>query len=268
MNTDEERELEPTTDDLWLQTQTDDATAPVEESDTPETTTPTDDEPEAAAQPFDPEAFKRELYEHFEKTVLPQREEQVLREAQKRARQSQEDREKRINDKLAPVWALLQRQQQAGYLTPEDAQAQLREAHQQVTQQEEAQAKQQAEWEQRQQWLARQQPSQPARAVDAEGWGKIFTQILQSSGLKDGDPELELIPLEVSDPDPLRAKALIESAVAEAVKTKQQRIKDTPARKTADLRTMPDMGVGAGAGGVNPLAGIEDMDELWKLSQV
>jgi hypothetical protein len=258
-------EDELSSDQVWENVLALDATASVPDEGeidaTPtEETTPETDPNEAAFN-----AFLPRVVQHFEQNVLPQYRDQWLREAQNRARQSQDERQKRIEQRLQPLFDTLQRLQTDGYLSPEDAQKQLAAAHQQVSQQEDAQAKAQSDWEQRQAWLAstnaQTQAAQPAWAGQ---WEQAINGVLQQSKLEEGDPELELIPTTLTDPDPTRALALMRESVATAEKMKEQRIASERPRRP---KPFVDMGTGASGGNGNPLAGIEDVGDLWNLAQ-
>jgi hypothetical protein len=88
-----------------------------------------------------------------------------------------------------------------------------------------------------------------------------MNQMLEQSGLTDQDPELANVPLKVTHDDPNEALDYFKVKVESAVKEKQQRL-----QTGAKPKPFIDMGTGGGAGAVNPLAGIEDNDQLWDMA--
>lgn len=272
----EQDNTEQTTDELWEQSQADAATADVDddapesfESATVETEaqgtddeTPTDDDNPPA---FDKEALFQEFSQRFAQSVLPSVQQQWLNEAMNRTRQSMKARDEQIKAQLAPVLELLQQQQAMGYVTAEDATAQYREMYQKVAQQQEQREEQAQKAAAYQQFLAQSQTPAYVKPEWANNYEALMQEVLDNSTLEDGDPELAKIPLTISDPDPNRAFQLFEKWVKTAETNKQNRLaKERPRHPKS--QGFVDMGTGGGAGATNPLAGIEDTDQLWQLA--
>lgn len=259
-------------DKLWEESQAGDATAFVDDepdelvaSATVQPTgedgsdaTPSDED---SPSPFDKNALFQEFTQHFEQNVLPVVRQQIIDETMNRSRQSMKARDDAINAKLAPVYRLLEQQVKAGYLTEDDAAQQYRAEHQRVSQEQVAQEEQAQKAQLYQQWLAQQQPAQvPEYAKEYEA---DMQAVLDNSTLEEGDPELEQLATKITDPDPERALKMLERRVATLEKQKQTRLAREAKPKKDRTGAFVDMGTGGGASSGNPLAGIDDEDELW-----
>jgi hypothetical protein len=93
-----------------------------------------------------------------------------------------------------------------------------------------------------------------------------FAQIWQASGLQPNDPEVALLPTQLSG-DPQNAVSQYRQAVQNALYAKQLRMK---AASQQPKKTPPRVDMSSGQQvprNTNPLAGIEDPDELWNLAK-
>lgn len=272
-------EPEQNTDELWEQSFAEDGTPLVADADSETLADSTDeagteeqadattaegqDTPESDDDDFDARVEARLA------ALLPRYRDEWTRDVMNRTRQSMTDRDNQIKARLAPVVALLQKQQQAGYLTPEDANEQYQQAYRQMHVQADEAERKQAQAELYQQWLAQQTPqsqqeTRPAWALSIES---RMNHLLEQSGLTDADPELKKVPLTITNPDPNEALTYFELAIATARKEKETRLAQAP-RQARKEKPFVDMGVGGSAGRENPLAGKEDIDELWKMAGV
>jgi DNA-binding Lrp family transcriptional regulator len=214
------------------------------------------------------EAQLQRIAEYLQEKVLQPREEALLREAQNRARQSQKAQDERIKSQLAPLVDQFKRLEEQGLYTREDSQREYAAAYQRANRDLEARETQQSQAELYQRWLAQSQqnaaqsnpvPSQnPTYVTSTEA---RMNQILAQSGLTDQDPELNNVPLKVTHDDPIEAVDYFRVKVASAVQAKKERL-----QASAKPKPMIDMGTGGGAGAGNPLAGIEDTDQLWEMA--
>lgn len=277
------QEQEQSLDELWAKGKTDETEAVVDATTDPLPDDDSDllgDEPQteadaanvgAPAGQFDLEAYLPRIAEYLQKEVLPSRDEQLLREAQNRARQSQKARDEQIKATLAPLVDHFRKLEQQGLYTREDSQREYAAAYKAVASETEAKEHAQQEAELRQRWLASQQggsiPAQQQAPVPGERpiWlastEARMNQILEQSGLTETDPEWASVPLSITHPDPNEALDYFRTKVASAVQERQKRL-----QATAKPKPMIDMGTGGGAGASNPLAGIEDTDQLWELA--
>jgi hypothetical protein len=258
-------------DELWEQAQAqgaDSSPPPVETEDTESAP------PEPEAPTFDISPYLPQIADYFVQNVLPQYQTQAVDAAMKRTTASIRDRDKAINQRLAPLLTLLQRQHQQGLLTPEDAQREYAEAHK-IAAQELADAEEKAQALAEYQALQNRQTPvpvdtpRPVWIVDTED---EMNKLLAQSGLTDADPELALVPSEITHPSPRQALKDFEYAVATAVQVKQQRIGQSTgpangngAKPRPRVPTL-DMGTGGSPGSINPIANVEDTDELWRLA--
>lgn len=260
-----------TLDELWALT--DDGTPSVEETDSELSEQPTgeaeaEETADATNADEQPTASNEDaLLDKWEQERLPRYREEWTRDVMNRMRQSMNDRDANIKAQLAPVWELLQKQAATGYLTEEDAKEQYTQAYRQMHAQAEASEQQRAQAELYQQWAASQPQAQPqdtrpdwARSIETR-----MNNVLAQSGLTDADPELKKIPLQITHPDPNEALDYFELKVATAVQEKKNRLAQAKPRKE---RPFVDMGMGGSAGRDNPIAGKEDIDELWNLAGV
>lgn len=275
---------EQSIDELWAQATgaTDEAvddtdTIPDDDSDLlgdePETANDTDESAsDAASSQFNIEAHLPRIAEYLQKEVLPKRDEQLLHEAQNRARQSQKARDEQIKAQLAPLVDQFKRLEEQGLYTREDSQREYARAYQAVNAETEKRERDQADADVRQRWLAQSQGNsqQQAQQQAPDSYESVkqiastevtMQNILDQSGLTEQDPELAAVPLTITHADPKEALDYFKFKVATAVQEKQQRVK-----ASAKPKPMIDMGHGGSGGAGNPLSGIEDTDQLWELA--
>jgi DNA-binding Lrp family transcriptional regulator len=273
-------EDEKTLDELWVEgtSGTDEAAEastgpiPADDSDVLGDESQSDtDAPASSIEDQSPpftEAQLERLAAYMQEKVLPARDEQLLREAQNRARQSQKAQDERIKQQLAPLVDTYKRLEEQGLFTREDSQREYAAAYQKTAREIEAREQQQSQAELYQRWLASGQqnvaqsnpvPNQnPTYVTSTEA---RMNQILAQSGLTDQDPELNNVPLKVTHDDPIEAVDYFRVKVASAVQAKKERL-----HATAKPKPMIDMGMGGSGGAGNPLAGIEDTDQLWEMA--
>lgn len=221
---------------------------------------------------FDIEPYLPRIEERLRETLLPKFREEAAAEVMKRTRQSLEARDKAIAAQLQPLNEVLEKLVQQGVLSEQERTAELfRRVQMAAMGYDQAQAQREAEAQIaaiRQQQMSADQP-QPEWVVSTE---RQFEQILQNSGLAADDPELAIVPKEITNPDPYKAVAEFKAAVETAARAKQVRLGEANggngATQPAARARVPfiDMGTGAGAGKPNPIANIEDPDELWRAS--
>lgn len=225
----------------------------------------------APAGQFDLESLFPQIAERFQKEFAPQIQSQAVEEAMRRMKQSQKARDEQIKASLAPLVDHFKKLEQQGLYTREDSQREYAAAYKAVASETEAKEHAQQEAELRQRWLQTQQggsiPAQQQAPVPSERpiWQAStearMNQILEQSGLSESDPEWASVPLSITHPDPNEALDYFRTKVASAVQERQKRL-----QASAKPKPMIDMGTGGGAGASNPLAGIEDTDQLWELA--
>jgi hypothetical protein len=265
---------EKTTDELWDESQRDDATASVDDEDSDAlgtATAETNTDESSEETPDDEDAqFEDALFlkfsERFKQEVLPSLQQQVIAETMNRTRQSMKARDEELQKQLAPLVKNLQKQQQQGYITAEDANAQYQEA---LAEERQAQAERELQAQQHaaaQAWAAQGQTASTPTPGWATTWEQQMNLLLERSGLKDTDPEFQYVPLQLSDPDPKNAMAVFKQGIATALEEKKVRLaKERPAKPKSD--GFVDMGTGGGAGKENPIANVDDPDQLWALAK-
>lgn len=265
-------EEDKTIDELWEQaTHEPDAPADATAEDIPADDSDVLEEPKAEATDapasppapqFDLEQVFPAFAERFQKELAPQIQSQAVEEAMRRMKQSAKARDEQIKATLAPLVAYLQQQEQQGLIAREDSNRALQEAYRNANREAEEKDRAQTEYELRQQWLSRQQQPVPTErpAWIASTEAKMY-EALERSGLQETDPEFRLIPTKVTHDDPNEALDYYRVKVATAVQEKQKRL-----QASAKPKPLIDMGTGGGTGAGNPLAGIEDTDQLWELA--
>lgn len=263
-------DYEPTSDELWQDAQDKpnvlepDGTlsVPVQvEQDTAQE--------QPAAPEFDITPYLPQIAQYVRENELPQFQSATIEETMRRTKQSIQARDAAINARLAPIAQMLQDQEQQGVITPEYRQQQLTTAARNIRT---AVDNEQQQAEYLAQLQAQQQAAQ--QQVPVAQWvlstQDQFDQILLQSGLTADDPEYTNLPQEITIPDPHEAVDYYRVKVTQATEAKQKRLGITPTRSNGKPRReapMMDTGMGGGAGRANPIAGVEDTDELWRMAQ-
>ncbi len=271
--TDDERE--PSIDELYEQSLGAEDELPADDSDLEgdedaaaeaEDQTPDEESDDSAPPGFDPESYLKRVEEHFQKNVLPQYSEQVLREAMNRTRQSQRAREQEIQKQLAPLIAYLSTQEQQGLASREDSQRAIQQQAQKLSQEMDAAESAQQQADLRQQWLAlQQQPAPQEVPVWVSSTEARLNQVVERSGLDETDPEFAKLPSKITHSDPNEAIEYMELKVAALVQEKEKRLAQNGQAPTRKPKPFVDMGAGGSPGSANPIAGIEDIDQLWQM---
>jgi hypothetical protein len=266
---DEERE--PTTDELWDQhtSETDEAvvatTDDIPDDDSDLLGNDDAETPSPVAPAFDVEAYYPQFVERFQREVAPQIQSQAVEEAMRRMKMSNKQRDENIKAQLAPLVDQLKELEEQGVYTREDSQRAYAKRYQSVASETEARERAQQNAETRQRWLqsqAQQTPVPSERPIYVTSTEARMNQILEQSGLSENDPEFKSVPLSITHPDPNEAVDYFKVKVESAVKARNQRL-----QTNAKPKPFIDMGTGGGAGQGNSLAGIEDLDQLWEMSQ-
>lgn len=216
--------------------------------------------------PFDPEAYKAQLRQEILADLQP-----TLEEQSRRSRQAMRDIGnsivERVQERLSQANVGLDAAVKAGRIDPDDAKQQLRDLRDQFEQEEYARERQTRAYQDAQTQVQQGTPTANPTKEQVEAQ---FARMFQQSGLAANDPELRLLPESLSG-SPTEALSAYQAAVQAAVRAKQQRLGQTQpvSAPTNPKKTPPSMDLGGGnpVPPGNPLADINDPDELWRLAK-
>ncbi len=159
---------------------------------------------------------------------------------------------------------LIDRYEETGVISPEQARMDRLSLRMEVEQEEVAALQRQQQAAQ----TAQPVPQQPS-PDPAQYFHERATQILARSGLTTADLEANLLPQQTPNIDPQAAVTWYAGVVETLQRAKQNRLAQNPQAQQRQLQEPPmlDMGGGMSAGGVNLIANVEDTDQLFAMAK-
>lgn len=214
-----------------------------------------DDEPESTDDYQSIRAEMAALKQQFAQERTQYQE--MLRRAQQSMRDTGNSIVERVEQRLAQATPALANLVKGGFLTAEDAQAQLSALRGQFTSEEAQRSQQERAHADRQAWLAQQQQSQPQSQPPPQPTGTYSPQeiakangkiaaIFKQSGLSDADVKAYGMPTDFSHLSPIDAVDAVRAWVVATMKIKQAQGGQVPAPRSVKQFPYGDMGGGAG----------------------